>query len=271
MMLIEQNEPRTYVLEVRSRSRPLDSEPIAWLFVERQEKYRRDETDGSIYEASIRLTYEEIVTAAPNRVSRKGQFCGGFSRRTADKPLVSLTSSSISKGAVYLDLPGLEGMRIGTYLMNQIVKWAKQWPDATVRSIELLAGQAYSENKVRRNRFYEQFGLVFDYKDSEQREGLSQPMLAKALIPVDTWSSNIREREVRDALEWALYDRVQTNMTLSSRDQAVKHLLDVIKRAEAAPFRWALRQIWWRLAPILAQIGLLLLLVMLVKESVDLR
>ncbi|MBN0147646.1 hypothetical protein JTL51_32530, partial [Pseudomonas aeruginosa] len=118
---------------------------------------------------------------------------------------VSLTSPSMSKGAVFLDLPGLDGQRIGTYLMNEIVQWVQQWPEANVNGIELLAGQAHGDNKARRNWFYEQFGLVFDYTDPEHREGRSRPMLAGALVKVETWRQNITEHRMLDYLAAVLY------------------------------------------------------------------
>ncbi|NKF94868.1 hypothetical protein GO290_01947 [Ralstonia solanacearum] len=255
----ERIKPRIYVLEIRDRDM-LDDDPIAWLFIERRETYRRDERDGSIYEASIRLSYERIVPKHSHRLGGQGYFSGGYSRGYSNEPSVSLTSESTSKGAVFLDLPDLEGQRIGTYLMNEIVTWVQQWPEATVRSVELLSGQARDDNKARRNRFYEQFGLVFDYRDPEQREGLSNPMLAAALTPVETWKQNIREKDVREYLGEVLYERDQLELELSLRERAVKNLSDEIKRAEARPVRWALRQAWRRIAPPLGQVAILLTL-----------
>ena len=52
--------------------------------------------------------------------------------------------------------------------------------------------------KSRRNWFYEQFGLVFDYTDPEHREGRSRPMLAGALVKVETWKQNITEHRMLD-------------------------------------------------------------------------
>ncbi|TJZ66691.1 hypothetical protein [Chitiniphilus eburneus] len=256
-------KPRICILEIKDRDK-LDGEPIAWLFVEREETYRRDDRDGSVYEASIRLSYERIAPKHSYRMSGKGHFSGGFSRGYGDGSSVSLTSESTSRGAVFLDLPGLEGQRVGTYLMNEIVQWVRQWPEATVRSVELLSGQAHGENKARRNRFYEQFGLKFDYRDPEQREGLSRPMLSEALTPVETWQSNIRECDVREYLGGVLYDRDRLGFELSQRERAIRNLSDEIKRAEAHPVRWALRQLWWRIAPPLGQVTILLIFAVMV-------
>lgn len=255
----KQIKPRIRVLEIRDRGKP-ESDPIAWLFIERQETYRRDERNGSIYEASIRLSYECIARKHSHCMSGKGYFSGGYSRGFGDGPLVSLTSGSTAKGAVFLDLPNLEGQRIGTYLMNEIVMWVQQWPEARVLSVELLSGQAHGENKARRNHFYEQFGLVFDYRDLEQCEGQSKPMLAATLTPVETWKKNIRERDVQEYLSEVLYERNHLEFELSQRERAIKTLSEEIKRADARPVRWALRQVWWRIAPFLGQVAILLIL-----------
>ncbi len=76
---------------------------------------------------------------------------------------ISLTSSgALSEGAIFLNLPTkFEGQHIGTYMLNEIVLLAKQWQGAKVDSIKLISGQAHGDNKERRNRFYEQFGLEF--------------------------------------------------------------------------------------------------------------
>lgn len=238
-------KPRIYVLEVRGREQP-DGAPIASLLIERQEVLRRDERDGSIYEASIRISYERIEPKHSHRVPGAGYFSGGYSRGFSGEPSVSLTSETTSKGAVFLDPQDLQGHRVGTYLMNEIVTWVRQWPDAVVRSVELLEGQSHGENKVRRNRFYEQFGLVFDYRDPEHREGSSLPMYASAITPVETWKANIRERDVREFIGEVIYDHDRMRLELTQRERAVGSLLSDIKRAEARPIRWALQRLWWR-------------------------
>lgn len=241
----KRGKPSLYIVEVRDREKP-DQGAIAWLWVERVEHYRNDELDRSVYEASVTLHYERIFPKHSGK-SSKGYFVGGYSRLHG--PSVSLTSSDTSKGAVFLDLPGLEGQRIGTYLMNEIVTWVQQWPDATVRPIELREEQSHGENKARRNRFYEQFGLIFDYSDPECKEGLSRQIPAGALTPVETWKENIVEHDVRDYLGALLNEKDKVSQELYQRELAVKSLLSEVKRAENNPLRWAVRQLWWRYAP----------------------
>ena len=233
-------KPRILVLEIKDKDRP-DDKALGWVLVEREETYRRDPRDGTIYEASIRLSYQRITAKFSHRDGGKGRFDGSYSRNFN---AVSLTSTSMSKGAVFLDLPGLDGQRIGTYLMNEIVQWVQQWPEATVNGIERLAGQGHGDNKARRNWFYEQFGLVFDYTDPEHREGRSRPMLAGALVKVETWKQNITEHRMLDYLAAVLYAEERATSELQARDRACAQLIAEQRRAEARPVRWALRRLY---------------------------
>ena len=233
-------KPRILVLEIKDKDRP-DDKALGWVLVEREETYRRDPRDGTIYEASIRLSYQRITAKFSHRDGGKGRFDGSYSRNFN---AVSLTSTSMSKGAVFLDLPVLDGQRIGTYLMNEIVQWVQQWPEATVNGIELLAGQGHGDNKARRNWFYEQFGLVFDYTDPEHREGRSRPMLAGALVKVETWKQNITEHRMLDYLAAVLYAEERATSELQARDRACAQLIAEQRRAEARPVRWALRRLY---------------------------
>ena len=83
-------------------------------------------------------------------------------------------------------------------MMNEIVTWAKQWPEAEVKTITLNADDAWPGNRQRRNRLYEQFNIAFDYdQHSDHGSGRSRSMHAGALTPVDTWTRNIVERPER--------------------------------------------------------------------------
>ncbi|WP_152038199.1 hypothetical protein [Paraburkholderia hospita] len=186
---------RVLVLEIRDRNKT-DRGVIAHLLVEREERYDRY-ADGQLRQARIELSYRMIgVAVAP--ASGQGEFRGCYS---ATDNRVSVTACGVwERGFVTLDLPGLEGQRVGTYLMNEIVRWARQWPDADVNNIQLLEGQAYKRNTVRRNRFYEQFGFTFDYMDAQHRAGMSHPVKVRDLKAVESWKDNIAERRMFDFL-----------------------------------------------------------------------
>lgn len=227
-------KPRIQVLEIRHRERP-DGVPISWILVEREEIFHGGD---SVHKATICLSYQQILPKYAQAANRKGSFVGSYS-----KPfnLVSLTSLSVGKGGVFLDLPGLEGHRIGTYLLNEIVTWAQQWPEAAVNQVSLIADQGLGDNKERRNRFYEQFGLRFDYCDATRREGRSLPMVVKELTTTKAWAQNITERKVDEYLAGLLLTEEKTAMELKLRTQLLAERNAELNEAESKPFRWFLK------------------------------
>jgi hypothetical protein len=125
----------------------------------------------------------------------------------------------------------------------------------------IVADQALDEQKkLRRNGFYEQFGIIFDYADPEHRAGHSRPMRAEALIPVETWKRNIVEHRMFDYLAEVLYAEEHATSELQARERACAELIADRKKAEAHPLRWALRQLYHRYAELVFA-GLLLSIV----------
>ncbi|WP_138922435.1 hypothetical protein [Hylemonella gracilis] len=248
---------RIYLLEVRDRKEP-ERNPIAWVLIERQEKFQKNEADDSVLTASVQISYECITPRNSYRVSGKGKFFGSYSRNSVDgMPMVALTSPN---DTLFFDPIELRGQRIGTYLMNEIVLWVQQWPEARVRPIKLVAGQAGEDNKERRNLFYTQFGIKFDFRDSEQREGVSKPMLVKELTPVENWKESIGERDVREYISEMLSERDLLKAELSRRKSANETLISERRLIEAHPIRW----VWNRLLPGVVSCVLLLSLPLVV-------
>jgi hypothetical protein len=238
--------PKILVLEVRHRDQP-EGDPIMWLLIERQEHFKHD-TDGNMSHASICIFWQQIKARHSYPKATKGNFSGSYCKYSN---VVSLTSTNLSYGG-YVgagdadgggDLP--VGQRIGTYLMNEIVQWVQRWPEATVNTVTLLSSDATENNKERRNRFYEQFGLTFDYNGPERKEGKSRPMLAEELNQVKTWKQNITECQLPDYLGEVLYSEECASTELAFRDRACKELIAEQRQAEAKPVRWLLK-IWYR-------------------------
>jgi hypothetical protein len=226
---------RILALEVRDRNKP-DGDPIAYVVVEREEKYCTDNS-GQIENASIVLYYDAITTNQ-NFWQKPKYFKGEYSRSSGGKETVSITG-----GSVLLDLPGLHGNHIATYLMHEILTWAKQWPGATVLPVYLSPVDARDDdNKKRRNRLYEQLGLKFNYVDTENREGTSSSKQVSDLNNVESWKKNIRELDVRECIAELLCKNESLKRDLSSNENVIQHLKDEIKRATAKPICWALRK-----------------------------
>lgn len=228
------NKPRILVLEVRDKKQP-HGPVVAQIVVEREETFAHY-ADGQLKQACIELSFRQIggeVYAGNGR----GEFHGTFS--PVDNSVSLTTHREWGHGFVTLDLPQLEGQRIGTYLMNEIVAWARQWPDADVRPVQLLSGQADPRNKDRRNRFYERFGLVFEYADSERRAGMSRPMKVRELQAVNGWQQNISERRVFDFLDAEQLAQLRSHAECRILERSVRDLNRQLSRAEDHPVLWA--------------------------------
>ncbi|SFQ73464.1 hypothetical protein SAMN05216567_1326 [Variovorax sp. OK605] len=253
------SKPRLQVLEIYDREKGKEAgEPIAHLLLERVETRRIDERDGSVFEASIELRFQRILPKFDARRQspyEAGSFVGGYSKLLEER--VSLTSTGVhGNGAVFMDLSGLRGQRIGTYLFNEVVTWAKQWPGAEVKAITLNAGDASPSNKVRRNRLYEQFNIAFSYDDSDNRSGTSKSMKADALTVVDTWEHNIVERSLVDYICELAQRQHDIASDLSAREAAIKELTHWRDRATRHPLRWAFGTLLNRHGDRIVKVGL---------------
>jgi len=221
---VQADDPRVLVLEVRPREKPQD-DPVAWIVVERHEE--RSMHNGRLVSASLALLYR-VISPADGRAMARSRFEACYSHYFNT---VNLISSSTSGGAIFLDLPGLEGQRIGTYLMNKIVQWAKQWPDADVQTIYLKAGQATDDNKARRNRFYEQFGITFDWADESQEAGASKATKAGHLASSNTWAQNIKEINFWVYIDEVSREAEQNQFDIRNRDQCIASIRDTLNSA----------------------------------------
>ena len=232
---------QSVVLEVKQRERPSE-DAIAWLLVERTEFIPPDSGAAWLEDASIRIAYRRLdrrKSLGGGGVDR-GEFSASCRHGFDETP----TTVSITDGAVFLDLPGLEGNRIGTYMMNEIVKWAKsRCPEARVLPIKLLVQQANRENRERRNQFYEQFGIVFKFADDENKEGTSKRMLAKNLKTVDTWQQNITVHSVEDAMSNLLQEQIDLRLKVNSLESSLERAYAWRQAIEAHPLRWTIQRL----------------------------
>jgi hypothetical protein len=117
-------------------------------------------------------------------------FRAGYDSRTQRLSISSFHPNN-GGGSLRIEPVRLRGHRIGTFLMNEIVIWGRQWPRAAVNPIRLFDADADDDNRDRRNRFYERFGFTFEYDDKDGTTGRSREMPASKLIPVWSWTENI--------------------------------------------------------------------------------
>lgn len=264
--------PRIYLLAVRERHLP-NGEPVQWILVERSET-RLDRQDGSTITASIRLSFKPLRLSEESGFGDHESFNGNYSSGPGGHD----AKISITGGSLMIRDRRLRSKRIGTHLMNEVVRWAQQWPTAVVRAVSVSSVDDYLdkgdgrdgegiENKLRRNLLYENFGLEMIYADDLKAEGHSLPMLARELIPRDTWKRNIEVRGVPGYIRDLRNDIAALKRQDSERSRHIEDLENQIKSAERSPVIWACRQVRLGLcgkAPWMAFLGFISLLLWMV-------
>lgn len=93
---------------------------------------------------------------------------------------------SITNDSLIINDTSYRGKRLGSWAMNQIVKWAKYWPQADLNIIKL--SEVDADNKERRNKFYENFGINFNYNYPLKESGRSYPMKCLSLKTHEHWN-----------------------------------------------------------------------------------
>jgi GNAT superfamily N-acetyltransferase len=209
--------------------------------MERQHHVVWNANHTEVLEAGIRLSFEQCDEDRP----RSGQvpaavFCGyhdGHSQRT------SLTGGHLGRGSIYIP-EGWRGRHLGTFAMSAVVRWAQQWPAAAIEPITLADGDGDPENKDRRNRFYEQFGLRFTYDDEDRRAGGSLPITAADLVDSSAWEGRVEEHRFLETFAKHL-DRGNTaERDLAWQTNEVRKLHVLLARDAAHPIRAAAKGLW---------------------------
>lgn len=150
--------PRLYVIQVYDPEINTDSnadpgDPIASIIVERTEELEYLDDRKTISSARIRLSYELITTRQNYHLQSGGEFCGSYSIGYGGNERVSITSPSLSTGAVYMAIEGLGGPKreckyCGSLLtvIHSAGRWGSWW---IILKLSLLhSGYSWSFNNV---------------------------------------------------------------------------------------------------------------------------
>ncbi|EPL3138320.1 hypothetical protein NOX69_005101 [Pseudomonas aeruginosa] len=182
------------------------------------------------------ITVEYTTSGRSHASTGKGSLAAGVNRYMNTASIGA--TDGFNRGFITVTPDALQGHRLGTYLMWRVVQFLHQFPDAQVNPIRLSDAQAYRSNRVRRNRFYEQVGLQFDYYDEEHENGRSRPARAGDLILVETWKQNIQELRMGDYLKHQdshVRGLCHEISTLENRCSSLQNALDDARRR---PIRW---------------------------------
>lgn len=231
----ENTEPHYFILEVKDKKNP-SGPTLHWVMVKREENY--DTREGTAHNARLKLKYRVLGEHGPHE---RGSFFAGYRRNHDGTEVVSLSSTSIRDGGIFLDPSHLRSKRIGTYFMNEIVAWVKQWPNATVNPIKLINSDTTTQSNIRRNRYYERFGLVFHYHADKSMPTQSEPVLTKDLNQVESWKENIREHDWIEALDKLIATHNDLSLELQSTQKTIEALAQEHLEITSKPIRWALR------------------------------
>lgn len=91
-------------------------------------------------------------------------------RASYEEPIIGgdLGRLYIGQGRLELEIGELRGVGLGSALMSIIVSWAHQRQSVPVSRIFLSKDDALVESdRKMRNRFWEKFGFIFDYRDGD--------------------------------------------------------------------------------------------------------
>ena len=118
-----------------------------------------------------------------------------------------------------------------------------------MREVTLLASDAGdAQNRLRRNRFYEGFGLEFDFTDKDNSAGVSRSILAGNLKEVTTWAQTISGHDLSRYLRAAFSDAEETAVSPRIQARNCEELCEELRFAERHPVRWIARA-WLRNHP----------------------
>ncbi|WP_407278968.1 hypothetical protein U5817_22990 [Aromatoleum evansii] len=144
-------------------------------------------------------------------------------------------SVRLTNGSVMIRIEDLKGLHIGTYLFYKIVNWVKtNAPGYRVIPISLSNVDASEKNKDRRNTFYENFGLKFEYlaeNGVEKASGRSLAILTTDdLIPYQNWP-NINVRHLHSGLKDLAFDVDRMRRSLFDAKRSIRsHVRDRKKK-----------------------------------------
>lgn len=221
-MLIPYVPHRDFLISV-SPSKQADPASGKWLLHVNPRERRIIAGDGQITESKLFLRYavvSEFREAGPVPYS---YFDASYN---AYQNSVSLVAS-----VLFLDPDYLRGHGIGSCLMNRIIDWAGEWPDATISPIDIFDPDP--DIVARRRNFYGRFGLEFDDKNGRP---IMKQILVKDVNKDETETSN-RIFELSDGLMLLCKARERFSDDLSRKATAYDSLRETYTSFTSSPLR----------------------------------
>lgn len=229
------------IIEINGRKENNASEQVDRLLIEKREVFERDST-GNIHRGKLCIFYWDLGNEHAKGDVPDGEFAACYECRLNS---VSITSGCMSSGGYVLIEPQrLRGSGLGTYFMNCVVKWAKQWPNAQVQKIELPRGEARETvNQAQRIHFYGKFGIEFDFTAGVAPCGVSRPIQARDLLEVTSWKNTITEHNAVVFLRGSVHETKRSAAEVVFLRKSLKQDGIMLSQAYQRPIRWLFQRL----------------------------
>lgn len=181
---------------------------------------------------------------------------------------VTIGTVHFSDGYIVVEPPWI-GLRIGTYMMNHLVVWAKEnYPDSIPVGIRLGINQAGIDNKERRNRFYAIFGFKFKWDDDERREAhLDSELRIYNLNTTEKWKERITEFSFEDGMKEIFYESENIRLASLNFDNRMQSAITAMNYAKAEAAQCQAGRVRWGLYGLVIGVVTTILMYWLVRYS----
>ncbi len=201
------------------------------ILVEEEFKHYTPENDSRLSEAILRVRHR-VIGETYGWVG-----CTFGARYHALTHTICITGPEKSGNIMFLDPHYLRGHGLGSYLQSIVNEWAKQWEGAKVDKVSLSDNQAEPENLLRRNTFYENQGLEFDYWDENHQAGSSKEMLVEDLVVIEK-----RETLVEIPVDDLFKQLDQQELELSAAARHVDSVMEQLDYINNRTVSWLARR-----------------------------
>jgi len=202
-----------------------------WLVYLQPEETRTSDVNGHLSGATLRVYCWIILRPNPqaHRPTRGCYFDASYSARD--------NLAAVVDSVLFLDPDELRGLGLGSLMMNQIIEWVRQWPDARVKEIDIGINREVAR---RRERFYAKFGLVFAKDSSLEHSPRMLPVLVKELDTAFIPDSLVLHNIPGILLRLANQAR-DTQRTLATRESALEEAIKFRKQFFSRPLCMGLK------------------------------
>ena len=230
--------PRLEVLHIYERTKP----DQYWKTVLVETVYENTQISNVIFDNKIKIFFRFSGT------KQKSELCfKAIHRILKDRHnVIASETISLTGGELGIWDDAYRGNRLGRWLFNEIVSWAKQWPNADIDSIRLGPADATEDNLERRNKMYTEAGLDFGDDGNGNHIGRSREMKASKLISLSSWKKenggNIILQDIDDYMKELLKENKSLKREMKKNKLRIGSLNQKLSMMESKTIKGMLRR-----------------------------